>query len=270
MKILRNINDLIKAINKIHNLGFVPTMGGLHSGHVSLIKQSKKKSKNCIVSIYVNPKQFNNKRDFKNYPRQINQDIKLLKKLKVNFLFMPKTSEIYKKNIKKKYLLKNKEKILCAKYRKGHFEGVLNIMSILVKLINPKHIYLGEKDFQQLHLIKKYIGKNNKTQILSCKTIRDKKFIALSTRNYLLTKNDMNIASYIAKKLSKFKKSLVVNTDIQKKISQIKEEFTHKFNIKIEYLEARNENNLVLYKKNKKFRLFIAYYINKVRLIDNF
>ena len=159
MKILRTKHDLKEAINKIKNLGFVPTMGSIHSGHISLIKKSKLKCNKTLVSIYINPKQFNNKKDFSKYPRNMKRDLKILEKHKVNFVFTPSTKEIYKKKRIKKIVLPNKYKILCAKSRKGHLEGVLDIMDRFIKLINPKYTFMGEKDFQQLFLVNKFIGK---------------------------------------------------------------------------------------------------------------
>ena len=154
---------------------------------------------------------------------------------------------------------------MCAKNRKGHFEGVLEIMDRFLDLIKPKYVFLGEKDFQQLFLIKKYLGKKYNTQIQPCKTIRDKNFIALSTRNFLLSKKELKIVSIIAKKIYYFKKKKI----FFKKINILKNDLK-KFNIKIDYLEVRNEFNLQTYTKKNKFRIFIAYYINNIRLIDNF
>ena len=133
MKVLKNIADLKSAINRVSDLGFVPTMGGLHKGHISLIKESQKKCKVTLVSIYINPKQFNKSNDFLTYPRNLHKDVKVLKKLKVNLLFLPKTREVFKKDYKTNMLFKN-QKILCAKFRKGHFEGDLDVMKQFIKL----------------------------------------------------------------------------------------------------------------------------------------
>ena len=270
MKILRTKHDLKEAINKIKNLGFVPTMGSIHNGHISLIKKSKDKCNKTLVSIYVNPKQFNNKNDFTNYPRNITRDMNILKKLKVNFVFIPSTKEIFKEKRIKKIILPKKHKVLCAKFRKGHFEGVLDIMDRFIKLINPKYTFMGEKDFQQLFLVNKFIGKKYKNKIFPCKTIRDKNFLALSSRNFLLTKNQLNKAGQIAKYLFKLKSSLKKNNQLHNYVLIKKKELQKKFNIKVDYLEIRNEKNLTTLTKNKKIKLFVAYYINKVRLIDNF
>ena len=270
MKVLRNINVLKKAISSISNLGFVPTMGSLHNGHVSLIKKPQLKCKKTLVSIYVNPKQFNNKKDFLKYPRNMVRDLKILKKHKVNFVFTPATKEIFKEKRMKKIILPNNQKILCAKFRKGHFEGVLNIMDRFIKLIKPKYTFMGEKDFQQLFLVNKFISKKYKNKIYSCKTVRAKNFLALSSRNHLLSKNELNKAGQIAKHLFKLKLSLIKNNQTHNNILIKKKELQKKFNIKIDYLEVRNEKNLTILTKNKKNRLFVAYYVNKVRLIDNF
>ena len=270
MKILRTKNDLKEATNKIKNLGFIPTMGSFHNGHISLIKKSKLICNKTLVSIYVNPKQFNSKKDFSKYPKNITGDLNILKKLKINFVFTPSTKEIFKEKRIKKIILPNNQKILCAKFRKGHFEGVLDIMDRLIKLINPRYTFMGEKDFQQLFLVNKFIGKKYKNKIYSCKTVRDKNFLALSSRNSLLSKNEFNKAGLIAKYLSKLKSSLKKNNEDHNDILIKKKELQKKFNIKIDYLEIRNEKNLTSLIKNKKIRLFVAYYINKVRLIDNF
>ena len=166
MKILKNIFELNKAVKNYKNVGFVPTMGGIHKGHVSLIKISQKNNKETIVSISVNPTQFNQKKDFKNYPKNIKKDISILKKLKVNYLFLPEVNEIYK-NKMKNFKLNKSDKILCAKYRKGHFEGVLNVMNRLLSIVKSKHVYMGEKDFQQFMLIKRILGKKYKINDLS-------------------------------------------------------------------------------------------------------
>ena len=149
MKIIKNIFELNKAIKNYKNVGFVPTMGGIHKGHASLIKIAQKNNKKTIVSIFVNPTQFNMKSDFKKYPRNIKKDISILKKLKVNYLFLPEIEEIYKKK-KKNFTLNKSDKILCAKHRKGHFEGVLNVVNRFMEIIKPKYIFLGKKDYQQL------------------------------------------------------------------------------------------------------------------------
>ena len=270
MKNLLNNIDLNEALFDNANIGFVPTMGSLHEGHISLIKKSLKVCNKTIVSIFVNPKQFNNKKDYKKYPRNIKKDLNILKKLKVDFVYLPKIKDIYKTKNKIKIKLKKQDNILCAKYRKGHFEGVIEVMTRLTKIINPSKIFMGEKDFQQLLLVKRYVEKNFKSKIISCKTIRDKNKLALSSRNILLTKKNLKKAGQVARNLILFKKELFKKKDLKNLILIKKNELIKKFDIKIDYLELRNTKNLRLTNKIKDTKIFIAYYINNVRLIDNF
>ncbi len=268
MKIFESFNILKKEINFKQNIGFVPTMGSLHRGHISLIKIAKKKSKKVIVSIFVNPTQFNDKKDFIKYPRSLKKDILILKKMNVDYLFIPTENEIYKKGIKKKINILKKDRVLCAKSRKGHFEGVLAIMNRLMKNINAKYLYLGEKDFQQIYLIKKYLQKSINSKIVSCKCIRNKKKLPLSSRNNLLSKNSYKRSEKISKLLFNLKK--LISKDF-KNISLIN---FYKYKIKnlcdkIDYLEVRNPNNLSSQISVKNFKIFIAYKQKNVRLIDN-
>ena len=270
MKTLLNNIDLNEALFDNSNIGFVPTMGSLHDGHISLIKKSLKLSNKTIVSIFVNPKQFNNKEDYKKYPRNIKKDLKILKKLKVDYVYLPRIKDIYKAKNKIKIKLNKKDKILCAKYRKGHFEGVIEVMTRLTKIVNPSKIFMGEKDFQQLLLVKRYVEKNFRSKIISCKTIRDKNKLALSSRNTLLNKNSLIKAGAIARNLIIFKKRLLKNMNLKNLFLMKKKELKKKYDIKIDYLELRNTKNLRLTKKIKNAKIFVAYYINRVRLIDNF
>ena len=270
MKILLNNIDLNEALFDNSDIGFVPTMGSLHDGHISLIKKSLKLSNKTIVSIFVNPKQFNNKQDYKKYPRNIKKDLKILKKLKVDYVYLPKIKDIYKSKNKIKIKLNKQDKILCAKYRKGHFEGVIEIMTRLTKIVNPSKIFMGEKDFQQLLLVKKYVEKNFKSKIISCETIRDRNKLALSSRNILLDKNNLRKAGKVTKDLIIFKKELLKKKNLKNLISIKKNELIKKYRIKIDYLELRNTKNLSLTNKIKNAKIFIAYYINDVRLIDNY
>ena len=269
MKIITSIFDLNKEIKDYKNIGFVPTMGGIHAGHISLIKASQNKKSKTIVSIFVNPTQFNKRDDFKQYPRNIQKDIAILEKLNVEYLFTPNTKDIYKFKAKK-FNLKKEEKILCAKYRIGHFEGVLNVMNRLMTIIKSKDLYMGEKDYQQLYLIKKFLSKKFKVRINSCPTIRVNN-IALSTRNKLLKKKSIKKTSEIALFLKKVKhKSKFEGTKLASDLPNYKIKLEKKYKIKVDYLEFRDEKNLKLNNFNNKYRLFVAYEIDNVRLIDNY
>ncbi len=270
MKILLNNNDLNEALYGHTNIGFVPTMGSLHKGHISLIRRSLRECNKTIVSIFINPTQFNNKKDYENYPKNNKGDLLILEKLNVNFVFLPKKKDIYKFRNSKKILLKKKDKILCAKYRKGHFEGVIDVMNRLTKMINPKKIFMGEKDFQQLFLVKRYIEKKYRSKIIPCKTIRDKNNAALSSRNLRLSKKDLNIVGNIARNLISFKKRLKKTNNLNKLLLNKKKELIKLYNIEIEYLESRDKFNLKISNKFTNSKIFIAYFFKKIRLIDNF
>ena len=270
MKLIKHITDLNKAVNIEKRLGFVPTMGSLHRGHEALIKESQKKCKKTIVTIFVNPTQFNNKKDFRNYPRNLNKDLRILKRLKVDYVYIPTVDQIFKERLPK-ILLNKSQKILCAKFRKGHFEGVLDVLNRFVRIISPKSVFMGEKDFQQFFFVKNFIEKNYKTKVYVCRTIRDSKMIALSSRNNLLNKIEYNILGLISNELINFKKIIYKNRKQSKKIIDIiKKDLVKKFNVKIEYLECRNIINLSSNIQKRSFKLFVAFYLNNVRLIDNF
>ena len=268
MKILLNKNDLNEALNRVSDLGFVPTMGSLHKGHISLIKKSKNECKKTIVSIFVNPAQFNNKNDYIKYPRNIKKDLSILRKLNVNFVFLPKKREIY--NSFKKIKIPQKDKILCAKYRKGHFEGVIGIMDRFTEIIKPNKIFMGEKDFQQLFMVRNYLRKKYHSKIISCETIRDKDKLPLSSRNLHLDNKDLQTARLISNNLSNFKKQIIKEKNIRHAISLIKKKINNFKNVKVEYLDLRNKFTLKKSSQVKNSKIFIAYYIKKIRLIDNF
>ena len=265
MKIFKNKHKLQKAILNQKNLSFVPTMGGLHKGHISLIKRSKKFKGKNIVSIFVNPKQFNNKSDYLNYPRTLKKDLTILKNLKVDYVFIPHKKEILSFKPKNNIYMDNFSKKLCGSFRKGHFEGVLNIVNRLLEIIKPKKILLGSKDYQQLYLIKRHITKRRiKTHVVKCNTIREKSGMACSTRNKLLNKKQTKIGSKIYNYLNKLKKNPGMN------INKMKEDIKNFGARKIDYLEIYN---LKTHKKtsliNKNTKIFIAYYLDGIRLIDN-
>ena len=145
MKIFKDKHTLQKEILKTKGISFVPTMGGLHKGHISLIKKSKKSKFKTLVSIFVNPKQFNKKSDFRSYPRNTKKDLKKLKKLKINYLYIPTFKDIYGFKPKEKVFLDKFSKKLCGKFRKGHFEGVLNVVNRFLEIIKPKYIFFRKK-----------------------------------------------------------------------------------------------------------------------------
>ena len=194
---------------------------------------------------------------------------KILKRLKVDYVLIPSIKEIYKKKSQMKIKLKKNDKILCAKYRPGHFEGVLGVISIFLKSIKAKLMFLGDKDFQQVYIIRKYLEKKFKTKIINCKTIRLKNCFPYSSRNKLLSKKKINNGISISNLLKRYHKNISKEFSKIKEIESIYDRISKKCS-RIEYFEIRNKNNLSKNINKKNFKIFIAYYFGKVRLIDNF
>jgi len=271
MKLFTNKKKLQKEIKNIKNISFVPTMGALHKGHESLIKKSVKGSKKTLVSIFVNPKQFENKKDFRIYPKKYTEDLKIIKKLKVSYLYRPTYGDVYRFKTKNKIFLDKFSKKLCGKFRKNHFKGVVNVVNRFLEIVKPKKIFLGNKDFQQLILIKKHVKRNKiKTKIVSCKTLRDKNFIAYSSRLKKLKHYEKINLIKIIKTLKNYKKNLILKK-INHNFPKIKNKLLSLGARKIDYVETLDLKTLKKPKKNKtKFNLFFAFHIGKVRFIDNF
>ena len=266
MIIFKSINKLNKEVNFKASIGFVPTMGSLHKGHISLVKNCQKTCDKTLVSIFINPSQFNRKTDYKNYPRTLDKDIKILRKLKVDYVLVPNIKEIYSRNTPRKININKKYKVLCGKYRPGHFEGVLAVINKFLKSLKVKKIFLGEKDFQQYFLIKNFTNKRFKTKVVLCKTIRMSGSLPYSSRNKLLDNKSIRIAQKFTKKIIDVFKNIKRNTKNTYLLQNIK----NNSNIRIEYLELRNKNNLSTSFTQKNLKLFLCFYIKKVRLIDNF
>ena len=243
-------------------------MGAIHSGHISLFKRSISQCNKTIVSIFINKPQFNKKRDFQKYPRRLKKDISMLKRSKVDYLFIPSYNQIYPKGQNKNIKLNNFKKKLCGKFSPGHFEAIVDVIDRFIKIIHPQKIYLGEKDMQQLKIIENFIKKNNiKTKVVACKTIREKNGIAHSSRNFLLTKKEKIIASKIYKLLKNKKKFFINNSEL---LSKIKKKIVKLGVNKIDYIKLLDINKLIKpIKKERKYRIFIAYYLKSTRLIDN-
>ena len=268
MKIITSKNKLIKFTHYEKNLGLVPTMGAIHRGHISLIKKCISQCKKTIVSIFINKPQFNKKSDFQQYPRQLKRDISILKKFKIDYLYLPSVNQIYTNGRNKNIKISSFRKKLCGKFRPGHFEAVVDVIDRFIKIIKPKNIYFGEKDMQQLKIIEHFVNKNHsKTKVIGCKTIRDKNGVALSSRNFLLSIKENQIASKIYKLINDNKQNL-----IKKKLSlvSIKRKIFMLGVRKIDYVKILDINKLTKpYKRNNKYKIFVAYYLDSTRLIDN-
>ena len=267
MIIFKSINKLNKEVNFKADIGFVPTMGALHEGHVSLIKKSQKKCKKTLVSIFINPAQFNNKKDYKKYPKNIQNDLKLLNSLKVDYVLIPSIKDVYGNKKIKKFKISKSNKILCARYRPGHFEGVISVINQFIKKLKINKIFLGEKDYQQYILIREFLKKNSNVKTILCKTIRMKNGLAYSSRNGLLNQKSIKASALLVSNVKKLFNLLRKNLSNKILINN----FINRNKVfNIEYLELRNKNNLSKKINKKNVKIFIAFYIQGVRLIDNF
>ena len=250
-------------------------MGSLHEGHYSLVHKALEISETVWVSIFVNPTQFDDKNDFKNYPKNLNNDIEKLIDISKNIkIFAPSAKEIYSKNIElQKFDFGYIGKVMEGKYRKNHFNGVATIVSKLLILFKPNFVFFGEKDFQQILIVQKIIDENfHKTNLVRCETIRNKNGLALSSRNMLLNKSDYENSSVIYNMLV-FTKRNLMKIPYRKIKAYIESEINKVENFKVEYFEIRDEETLVELKKNSintGLRAFISVKVNSVRLIDNY
>ena len=270
--IARNLKTLEEALSsqkiKKKKIGLVPTMGAIHDGHLALVDKCLELSQLTVVTIFINPMQFNNKKDLKSYPTSIRKDISILTEKKVDIIFIPKINDMYPSDFSTFIELKRFDNILCGKNRGGHFSGVATVVLKLFCLIKPRVAFFGEKDFQQLFLIKKLVRDLNlNIEIQAVKTVRDKNGLALSSRNSLLSKEEKNIASKVNIILREL--SLKKLKSPQSQLNQISKKLYSEGVKKIEYLEIRNEQSLESYKheklSNKNYRIFIAVKIGKVR-----
>ena len=274
MKIIRKTNELEQILvlikDKGQSIGSVLTMGNLHDGHLSLIKEAQLNNDFVVTSIFINPTQFNNETDFSSYPKTIDDDITKLEKIGCDLLFLPGIQEIYPGDLLKQNIVNNFRGILCDKYRPGHFDGVTTVVDIFFSIIKPNASYFGEKDFQQIKIIQELVKiKNHNINIVSCPSIRNASGMSLSSRNSKFTNDQSKIFNQLGSKIYEFinfckKKSSNINLDNFKK--QILENSINK----IDYIEIRNENNLEITDVSSKARLFIALYIGEIRIIDNF
>ena len=273
IKTISEIRRYISAISDQKTIGFVPTMGSFHEGHISLIKKCVEKNKESICSLFVNPKQFNEKEDYENYPYDLEKDIKIISKTKCNVLFAPSKEEIYpQNNITKKYDFDGIEKILEGERRPGHFNGVGIILEKLFDLIKPYNVYFGEKDFQQCVIVNKLIKRKFKEiNLFTCETIRDKQGLALSSRNKLLSFEEKQASYLIYESLINAKKNYN-KISIEKNKKNIYNKLNSHELIKVEYVDIRKKNNFEVlndFDTKNQVIILVAVKVGKIRLIDN-
>ena len=267
---LKRCLSFIKEQNK--QIGFVPTMGALHNGHLSLIDASKKNNDITVVSIFVNPTQFDNKEDLKKYPKTLEHDLSLLKTAGCDIVFIPTAEEIYDHQVvATSFSFDGLEDQMEGKFRKGHFDGVATIVQKFFNIISPTNSYFGEKDFQQLQIIKKLVQKNNiPVRIIGCPVFREKDGLAMSSRNIKLGKKERKAAPFIYQSLKKINLKLS-ETNIEETLLFVEGQFEKHPILNLEYIFIAEEKTLQTPKKletSKKYRAFIAVNAGTVRLID--
>lgn len=267
------VQNLITELKSSHkSIGFVPTMGALHSGHISLVNQSTSENDFTLVSIFVNPTQFNNPEDLKKYPRTEKQDAALLETAGVDAVFLPSAESLYPNEEDSEHFdFNGLENQMEGKFRSGHFDGVATIVQKFFKLIQPDKAYFGEKDFQQLRIIQELVKQHNlSVEIVPVEIKRESDGLAMSSRNMRLSPEMRNESTEIYRILTAAKSFLKFNS-IQKTKEFVKKEFA-KTNLKLEYFEIADETSLLPIselKENQKIRGFIAAFAEDIRLIDN-
>lgn len=249
IKVIRTIEQMKawrKSLSPSQTVGFVPTMGALHEGHATLLRQARRQSDFVVLSIYVNPTQFNDPKDFEKYPNTWDSDLQVAEHEKVDVLFAPTFSEMYPDNYHFKVTEAHLSRQLCGEFRPGHFDGVLSVVMKLFNIVKPSFAFFGEKDFQQLSLIQGMVEAFfMDTQIIPVSTVREKDGLAMSSRNLRLSQQERALAPQLHK---------VISTE--KNLQKAKEQL-EALGFKVDYIVDQSD------------RRYAAAYLGSVRLIDN-
>ena len=261
-------------IKQNKSIGFVPTMGALHEGHLSLLKKSLTENSITVMSIFVNPTQFNNTEDLDKYPRTLKRDVQIMQDLSNSIIvYAPDVEDIYEGNtVSENFEYDGLENQMEGKHRPGHFDGVGTIVKRLFEIVQPNKAYFGEKDFQQLQIVKKLVSKYNiPVQVIGCPIHREPNGLAMSSRNERLSSIAKEKAAIIYQTLSDAKKFFQINS-AEETILFVENEFKKHPEFQLEYFEIADEATLIPVSEketNKKYRGFIAIFIENIRLIDN-
>jgi pantoate--beta-alanine ligase len=269
--------QLITHLNSIQSLhstiGFVPTMGALHEGHLALVGRSLNENTSTVVSIFVNPTQFNNSEDLAKYPRTLEEDVRKLTDLNSDIIvFAPSVEDIYDGNpVSQSFDFDGLENQMEGKFRPGHFDGVGTIVKRLFEIVTPTKAYFGEKDFQQLQIVKKLVAKNElPVTIIGCPIYREANQLAMSSRNERLSSEERNQASIIYQTLA-LAKHTFQNENLENANTLVEKAFEKHPLFNLEYFVIADEETLLPCEKkesNKNYRAFIAVFVNNIRLID--
>ena len=271
MHVIHTQKELVETLKKLTNIAFVPTMGNLHEGHLKLIEEALKKTKYVVVSIFINPLQFNSKDDFKNYPRTLDEDLLMLQKLDVPFVFVPSKEDIIDSSQTIEIHLSDIANDLCGRFRPGHFNGVATIVCKLFNLIQPELAFFGRKDFQQLFLIKELVKQlNYPIHIIAIDTVRHKDGLAKSSRNNLLSKEDRKKAPQLFELMNAMKEKVMQKKLSFKEIESDAERLLNDSGWIVDYLAIRSAQSLKIPVHNEKQMVILgAATLGSVRLIDN-
>lgn len=276
MKIFEKIADT-KAYLQQHNnngktIGFVPTMGALHEGHLELMRRAKNENDILAVSVFVNPIQFNNPEDLKKYPRDLQKDIDKLEQVGCDVLFSPEVEEMYPGSVTKQYDFGSVETVMEGAFRKGHFNGVAVVVEKLFNIIQPDRAYFGEKDFQQLAIIKRLVEMESiPVRIIPCPIVREKDGLAMSSRNSRLNEQERSIAPFIYQTLVKSKEKSKNMTPDEIRF-MVENMFADQKEFRLEYFEVADDVQLhpvYDWSESKGVMGFIAVHLGNIRLIDN-
>ncbi|WKL46549.1 pantoate--beta-alanine ligase [Flavobacterium pectinovorum] len=261
----------IKTANS--TIGFVPTMGALHQGHLALMQRSLKENDDTVVSIFVNPTQFNNPEDLEKYPRTLEEDVKKMRGLSDKMiLYAPSVEDIYEGNtVSQDFDFDGLENQMEGKFRPGHFNGVGTIVKRLFEIVTPTNAYFGEKDFQQLQIVKKMVEKNHlPVNVVGCPIFREENQLAMSSRNERLTPEERKEAAIIYKILTEAKEIFKTKSP-EETIEFVENSFKDNKKFDLEYFVIADESTLLpidLKREGKNYRAFIAVFVNSIRLID--
>ncbi|MCW9036917.1 MULTISPECIES: pantoate--beta-alanine ligase [Altibacter] len=256
------------------SIGFVPTMGALHQGHLALVQRALKENSLVVVSIFVNPTQFNNTKDLETYPRNLKEDVALLATLSQEIIvFAPNVEDIYPNKItSKSFRFGGLEVVMEGKHREGHFDGVGTVVNALFEIVQPTNAYFGEKDFQQLQIIKKMVRQQElDVNIIGCPIVREPHGLAMSSRNKRLSPEQRNESALIFQTLKEVRKKFDSHT-IPQLNKLVAERFLNNAHFRLEYFEIANEATLRTAQRKlpgNTYRAFIAVFVGPVRLIDN-
>jgi len=276
IKVIRKVSELQKFSKKMlmqgKSIGLVPTMGALHKGHIHLVETSAKNNDITIVSIFVNPTQFGANEDFAKYPRRLQADAKLCAEAGASIVFAPEPKEMYPEPLQTYVRNAELEGVYCGKWRPGHFAGVLSVVAKLFNIALPSKAYFGEKDFQQLHVIRKMaFDLNFSVKVIGVKTIREKSGLAMSSRNEYMSLKEREAASSIYAGLLEAKKNYERGINSVAKLKNIVEKKIKQAGGKIQYVEIANKNDLlpIKTKVSKNAVILLACHFGKTRLIDH-